>query len=86
MDKIKEILENCSQALQDVPNELRSRFSKGFKLLYAHLQERPEVIEKTIPIILVIYTELVKENHLEAFKQLILLLVLLGLKKRKKKD
>jgi hypothetical protein len=83
MEKFKEAIEGSVRALREAPDEISSKLNMLLDMLSEFINEHQELMEKVLPTIISVQTAIVSGNYAEAFSQLCLLLVLIGLQRKK---
>lgn len=84
MERIREVIRNCIDSLRKAPIKPSRRTNILLNELYDFLRENPEMAEKTLPILLSVYDCVKQGKFVEAFGQLLLLLILIRVKRSKK--
>ena len=83
MERIRKTVRESVRALRKAPNGISRRLDKLFCKLSEFANKNPDLVEKILPTLLRVQSCVAEEEYDEAFRQLFLLLVLIGVKRRK---
>ena len=84
MEKIKKTVEESIRVLRKTPDEISRKLEKLFHILSDFAKNHPDIPEKILPTLLKVQRCITEGNYDEAFKLLFLLLVLIGIQRKKK--
>jgi hypothetical protein len=84
MERIKRTMEESIKALRKAPKGVSRKLVKLFHILSDFLREHPDLPERVLPTLLRVQSCIIEGNYAEAFRQLFLLLVLIGTWRKKK--